>query len=299
MGAGRFWPRQVSPKGRRHHHIRDSDSRFVCRTDIKGYYAHIDKKHLLDAAARYVACPRLMSLLRQFVHYSVEWGGNFHTPHRGIARASSLSPLPSAYYLYELDVSFSERRDIHYIRYMDDFVIMTRTRWQLHRLHQWFQSVGMAQHPGKTFIGRIDKGFDWMGFQLSHCGLTGIGLRAQQNHLRKRRRLYEQLRNRPARERDGRMAIYEDAWLQWALTPFTVTPPEGYTRVTTRGAPTQTGRYLYVRNAYVHGHRPGDRRLDRLIEIQLHRPGPDESRMILQVRPIRQHRLITRPAARP
>lgn len=205
---------------RLHHHLRRGDSRFVCRTDIKGYYANIDKKRLLDAAARYVACPCLMELLRQFVYYSVEWGGNFHTPRRGIARASSLSPLLAAFYLYEMDVAFTYMSDTRYIRYMDDFVILTRTRWQLRRavrrLNQWFQLFGMQQHPGKTFIGRVDKGFDWMGFQLANCGLIGIGLRAQQNHVRKGRRLYEQLQNRPADERDGRMAIYEQAWLTWA-----------------------------------------------------------------------------------
>ena len=52
---------------RLHHHPRRSDSRFLCRTDIKGNYAHIDKKRLLDAAARYVACPQLMAQLRQSV----------------------------------------------------------------------------------------------------------------------------------------------------------------------------------------------------------------------------------------
>ncbi|MBP4047281.1 hypothetical protein [Chromobacterium violaceum] len=79
-----------------HQLLRGGAYRYVCRTDIQGYYANIDKQRLLDGVARHVRCPRLLNLLRQFVHYSVEDGGNFHTPKQGIPRASSLSPLLAA-----------------------------------------------------------------------------------------------------------------------------------------------------------------------------------------------------------
>lgn len=61
---------------------------------------------------------------------------------------------------------------------MDDFIIFTKTRWQLRKavkkLNQFFNQFSFKQHPDKTFIGKIDKGFDWMGFQFTRSGIVGI-----------------------------------------------------------------------------------------------------------------------------
>ncbi|MCD4506101.1 hypothetical protein LQR30_18600 [Chromobacterium piscinae] len=213
--------------------LRSGVYRYVCRTDIQGYYAHIDKQRLLAGIARHVRCPRLLNLVRQFIHYSVEDGGDFHTPTRGIARASSLSPLLAAFYLYELDCDFAAQTQLHYVRYMDDFVILAATRWQLRRavrrLNLWFAQLGVRQHPDKTFIGAISKGFDWMGFQLDLRGLIGQGKRALQNHAERCRRLYEQMRKRPAVERAARMVGYLRSWLSWAksITASAITKTTG------------------------------------------------------------------------
>ena len=68
------------------HHLREQRAPFVFRTDIRDYYAAIDKSRLYDQLCRHVSHPVLLNLLWQFLHYSVEQGGNFHTPRRGISR---------------------------------------------------------------------------------------------------------------------------------------------------------------------------------------------------------------------
>jgi len=78
---------------------------------------------------------------------------------------------------------------VHYVRYMDDILIFAATRWHLRdavrQMNQIFAEYGFVQHPDKTFIGRIDKGFDWMGLQFTALGVISIAPRALANHQRK------------------------------------------------------------------------------------------------------------------
>ncbi|WP_258089462.1 reverse transcriptase domain-containing protein [Serratia liquefaciens] len=192
---------------------------WVCRTDIQGYYANINKNVLLEQLALHVKPPVLMNLLSQYIHYCVEDGGEFYTPERGIARGCALSPLMGALHLWALDHHFSQQDNIYYARYMDDVVIMTKTRWSLRRhvkaLNGHFEKLGFHQHPDKTFIGLLAKGFDWMGAQLGCAGLLGIAPRALTNHWTKVWRLYEQTRSLPATERARRVSDYLRRWQIW------------------------------------------------------------------------------------
>ena len=55
---------------------------------------------------------------------------------RGIVAGASPSPLLGALYLSPLDCAMEalqENESIFYIRFMDDFVILTKKRWQLRK----------------------------------------------------------------------------------------------------------------------------------------------------------------------
>ncbi|MCX2790689.1 reverse transcriptase domain-containing protein [Vibrio sp. Sgm 5] len=200
--------------------IQSQPASFVIRTDIKGYYANINKEILFTQLKKHVHESYLLELINQYIYYSVEDGGEFHTPKQGIARSSSLSPLLAAFHLYCIDEHFSNLPHCRYARYMDDFIILTKTRWQLRKtvttLNQFFNQFGFVQHPDKTFIGKIDKGFDWMGVWFTKQGATTIAPRAIQNHRITLTRLYEQTRNLPAKEQAGRVSRYIQRWQQWA-----------------------------------------------------------------------------------
>ncbi|EMQ7993124.1 hypothetical protein WIB50_004743 [Salmonella enterica] len=193
------------------------------RTDIRGYYARISKSLLYEQLCRYVSSPVLRDLLHQFLHYSVEDGGEFHTPLRGIPRGSALSPLLAAFHLTETDNVFSRNRHVTYARYMDDFLILSPTRWHLRRavrmLNRHFAQAGFEQHPDKTFIGRVEKGFDWMGFWFTEKGCNCVAPRALQNFKDRLRRLYERVRQWPEDLRHRRMAGYVRAWRRWSSFP--------------------------------------------------------------------------------
>lgn len=206
---------------------------WVCRTDIRGYYRNINKQTLINQVNQHVTSPVLRDLVQQYVHYTVEDGGTFHTPEKGISRGCPLSPLMGALHLVDMDEHFSNQPNIHYARYMDDVIILAKTRWSLKkhtkRLMQWFGEYGFEAHPDKTQIGRTEKGFDWMGAWLTHEGVTDIAPRAKANHREKVRRLYEQLARLPKWKRKSaapkvhaRVSTYRKRWHIWAASILTV-----------------------------------------------------------------------------
>lgn len=203
--------------------IRKAGYRWVCRTDIRGYYRHINKQRLLDQVNQQVPEPLLQDLIAQYVHYTVECGGEFYTPEKGICRGCALSPVMGALHLATMDEHFRvqmQRLGIYYARYMDDMVILAHTRWQLRRqvraLNGFFNAGGFEQHPDKTYIGKLAKGYDWMGAQISDAGVEGIAQRAKVNHGERLRRLYERIRTWPADARRARVQAYRLRWNRWA-----------------------------------------------------------------------------------
>lgn len=152
--------------------------RFVHRTDIRGYYRHIRKPQIILLVNEWVTDPVQRELIEQYVYYSVERDGEIHTPVYGIPRSCALSPLIGGSLLYHTDHHFREMNpdDVFYVRYMDDFLLLTRTRWQLRRgiaqLAQFLELSGFERHPGKTQTGRLENGFDWLGFWFRPDGVT-------------------------------------------------------------------------------------------------------------------------------
>jgi RNA-directed DNA polymerase len=191
------------------------DYQFVLKTDVKGYYASIDHTLLLDQLADCIKHPPLFRLLCQFVKRSVECGGLYRDIQRGIARGCALSPVIGAFYLRVLDIKLTTA-GLHYARYMDDIVVLAKTRWQLRRavcaLNQVFNALKVEQHPDKTFIGRIARGFDFLGYHFG-VGALKVAAKTLSNMQVKYYRLYEQ--QPPGPERDRRLGNYLKRWLRW------------------------------------------------------------------------------------
>ncbi|EAT8962739.1 transposase [Salmonella enterica] len=197
-------------------------ARYVYRTDIRGYYRHIQKAQLYNHLCRFVDEPALRQLLHQYLYYSVEDGGEIHTPEQGICRGCSLSPLMGASFLWYVDSAFAGRDDIDYVRYMDDFLFLSDRRWPVRRaqkrLYDYFDLTGFDCHPDKTQAGKISRGFDWLGVCFTDNGATGIAPRAKENHRQRCLRLYEQARRAGLSDREAqeRVQQYKRRWMIWA-----------------------------------------------------------------------------------
>ncbi|HIE1061100.1 TPA: reverse transcriptase domain-containing protein [Serratia marcescens] len=200
---------------------RSGQWRYVYRTDIRGYYRHILKPQVDALLCRYVDNAACRDLCRQWLYYSIDDGGEITTPEKGICRGSALSPLIGGSLLWHIDLYFAARAELFYARYMDDFILLAKTRWHLRKavksLHQYFDLGGFETHPDKTQLGKIEQGFDWLGIAYSPLG-PRISPRALENHRERLARLYEQARYRrlSKTETDALVREYEARWVKWA-----------------------------------------------------------------------------------
>jgi len=173
---------------------------FVCKTDVKHFYESIDHAVLVDLLYEQITNIHLRRYLYQVIHRTVESGGHYREIKRGIARGCPISPILGALYLQQLDEEFT-REGVYYTRYMDDILILSKTRWHngqvVKQLNQIFNQLKVEQHPDKTFIGRIEKGFDFLGYHFSTkpLHLASITIR---KHVQRMNHLYEQQTNNKA-----------------------------------------------------------------------------------------------------
>lgn len=103
---------------------------------------------------------------------------------------------------------------------MDDILILTHTRWQNRRaiklLNQYFKQLKVKQHPDKTFIGRIAKGFDFLGYHFSRKPLRLADITVKK-HVERLYRLYEQQKTRKATSDEIALLLgnYVKRWQRW------------------------------------------------------------------------------------
>ena len=193
-----------------------ASNRFVLRTDVKSYYASIDHLLLMDRLALYIRDRDILNLLGQYLRRTAESGGWFWDCERGIALGCPLSPLIGAFFLDWLDRQMTAT-GLFYVRFMDDILVLAPTRWKLRRavglVNQILGSLRLEKHPGKTFIGRIERGFDFLGYHFTADRLT-LAVSTLANFADRATRLYEQERERP--KSPSRLGAYVKRWCAWA-----------------------------------------------------------------------------------
>lgn len=112
-----------------------------------------------------------------------------------------------------------EATGLTYARFMDDWVVLAPTRWALRRaivvINETLRELRVEQHPDKTSIGRIERGFTFLGYWITDKGVAGVAPSAVQNFEERKARLYEQ-NARPEVIRE-RVELYVRRWRQWVL----------------------------------------------------------------------------------
>ncbi|MEJ2767201.1 reverse transcriptase domain-containing protein [Mycetohabitans sp. B46] len=142
---------------------------------------------------------------------------------RGVpSHLTDLSLLFAAFHLVVIDQTFCACPHLVYVRYMDDCLLFAKTRWHLRRavkqLNQFLVSYEFKPHPDKTFIGKVDKSFDWMGCLFNADGCAAVTPRALANHAIKLRRLCEQARRGSLAKDLRRVEEYRKWWTGWAIS---------------------------------------------------------------------------------
>jgi RNA-directed DNA polymerase len=196
------------------------DDTYVMKTDVRGYYESIDHTILLRQLDKDVTDPFIWCLLVQFVKRSFERGGTFKSIHCGLSRGCPLSPVIAAYYLKGLDEQMEGDTRYFYRRFMDDVIVLAKTRWHLRKavrtVNQHFHQLKVEQAPDKTFIGKISRGWDFLGYYFDGKQLT-VAAKTVEKHVLHYRQLYEKLRMKKATsiEMASVIGLYVTRWQRW------------------------------------------------------------------------------------
>jgi hypothetical protein len=194
-------------------------NQFVFRSDVKSYYASIDHAVLLALVRDHIDDRRVLDLVGQYLHRTVDENCLYSTVTRGISLGCPLSPVMAAIYLEPLDRRM-EATGLTYARFMDDWVILAPTSWSLRRavriVNETLWGLRVEQHPDKTFIGRIERGFTFLGYWITEKGVTGVAPSAWEAFQEQVVRLYEQ--DAPQEEILRRIGQYVRRWRRWVLS---------------------------------------------------------------------------------
>jgi hypothetical protein len=91
-------------------------------------------------------------------------------------------------------------------------------RWKLRQavkvVNRVLSSLHLTKHPEKTFIGRIEKGFEFLGYAFSPERLS-VATKTLANFVARLRQLYE--REPGEASASSRLGDYVHDWTRWVL----------------------------------------------------------------------------------
>ena len=184
---------------------------FVLKSDVADFYASMDHEVLMSACRTLICDKSLLDLIAQYMTRLEITNGRYHALDRGIIKGCPLSPLMGAIVLSALDRAMPKA--CAYIRYMDDWVILTKTRGMLRRvikiMHKVMRQLKFKLAPSKTFIGRIAHGFDFLGYRMNDQGVINLSQQTIKRHAEKLLMLYEHCAS------NQRVQQYKMHWQRW------------------------------------------------------------------------------------
>lgn len=139
---------------------------YILKCDIKKFFASVDHGLLRELLARRIADLQLLNLLDCIIE-SLQCA-----PGKGIPLGNLTSQLFANVYLHELDhyVKFY-LREPYYLRYCDDFVVVSPSRGHIQSLvdtlnHFLANQLLVTLHPRKVMIRSWTQGIDFLGYVL-------------------------------------------------------------------------------------------------------------------------------------
>jgi retron-type reverse transcriptase len=134
---------------------------WILKCDIKKFFASIDQDILINILEQYIPKKEINDLLKEII---------FSFKPNGLPLGNLTSQLFANIYLNELDQFVKHKLKVkHYIRYADDFVILSEDKKYLENLILIMQDflqdkLKLAMHPDKIFIKTIYSGIDFLGW---------------------------------------------------------------------------------------------------------------------------------------
>ncbi len=156
---------------------------WVVDADIKGAFDNIQHKTMEEAINRFPG----KGLIRAWLKAGIVEKERFERTELGTPQGGIISPLLMNIALHGMEkaLGIRYRRDGEkwfnrgprsFVRYADDFVILTQSEEDAQRAKQeisdWLASRGLTLSEEKTQIVHMRKGFDFLGFHIRHYPVT-------------------------------------------------------------------------------------------------------------------------------
>ncbi|MEK7461637.1 MAG: reverse transcriptase/maturase family protein [Patescibacteria group bacterium] len=139
---------------------------YALKCDVRKFFGSIDHKILLVLLKQKIDCPETLELLEKIIN-------SFHkTPGKGLPLGNVTSQIFANIYMNLFDQHVKKQLGIkYYIRYCDDFVILSlcpRSLIELLPLLQEFLMINLKLilHPDKVIIRKLHQGIDFLGAVL-------------------------------------------------------------------------------------------------------------------------------------
>lgn len=171
---------------------------FALKCDIKRYFASINHDILFRMLSRKIKDQPFLSLLRKIIDsFSITHG-------KGLPIGNLTSQLFANIYLNELDQFIKHELKVkYYLRYTDDFIILSSNRRYLENLLQPIQTflknqLDLDLHPNKIIFLTLQSGIDFLGYVVFHHHILP--------RTKTKKRLLRKIKNKIRKYKDGEIS---------------------------------------------------------------------------------------------
>ncbi len=142
----------------------------VVDADIKGFFDNIPHHIIMKTMTSEISDGKVLTLIERFLKAGVMEEGVLHPTTKGTPQGGVISPLLANAALNHLDQKLSEH-NYHFVRYADDFVVMSRSKAQAENALAFIKSIiegdlELELSLEKTKISSNKDGFNFLGFQV-------------------------------------------------------------------------------------------------------------------------------------
>jgi RNA-directed DNA polymerase len=143
--------------------------RYVVDIDIKGFFDNIPHALIMESLAAKIADGNILNTIERLLHSGVMEEGEIRPTIKGTPQGGVISPLLANTALDHLDW-FLEDKQLHFVRYADDFVVMCKTKSEAEKaleiIRNFLVEMELEVSPEKTKISHFSEGFNFLGFKI-------------------------------------------------------------------------------------------------------------------------------------
>lgn len=148
--------------------MRKKETDYYLKCDIKGYFDSVDHSTLVQEVGRKVSDEKVLWLVEKLLeNYSSNRGEN-----KGMPIGTLYSQLFANVYLDRFDHFVKQSlKSSYYVRYMDDFILLSGSKNRLHNLKYAMQGyledeLELDLPDSKTTLEPVEKGATFLGYRV-------------------------------------------------------------------------------------------------------------------------------------